>query len=301
MASKEGSLFSRFTLPLQSSGIPYMLVAMLLISSMFALSKCLGEKYSPAQLAFLRFCFGLIPLLPLIGRRGISACYTSRPWGHVWRCGFGLSALVMQFYALQHLPFAEATIVQYTSASLIALFGFLFLKEKPGHLVILALVLGFVGIAVLVNLQDMQFNIGLIYALSGAVMLALAMICLRSLGRTETAYTVTLLFTLLSILFTALPCFFSWHSVEPEDWLLFLGMGILGGGGQLAITKAYTLSPAATVAPFGYTSFLWAVVYGVIIWGQVPNFRTLIGAVLVIASGLLVGYSQALGRRKTAS
>ena len=272
----------------KSAGILYMIAAMALFSGMFALSKLLGQRYSPSQIAFLRFSFGLIPFLPIISRRGPSVCHTKRLWGHIWRAFFGLTSLVLQYYALQSLPLAEGTIAQSTSPMLIALFGVLLLREKPDYSILASIVLGFVGVVILSHPQDIKLDIGLAYALSGAALYALAMIGLRSLGSTENPLTSTIIFSLLSTLFTAPPAFFAWHSIETPDWLLFLGLGLLGGVGQLALTKAYALSTAATVAPFSYTSFLWATLYGVLIWNQLPDSKTLIGACFIVTSGILI-------------
>nr|WP_281415105.1 DMT family transporter [Azospirillum picis] len=125
-------------------------------------------------------------------------------------------------------------------------------------------------------------------ALGGAMTNALAMIAIRQLSRTEPPDTIVFYFTLLTTVLLALTLPFSWTTPDPLSWLMLLATGLCGGCGQLALTRAYSLAPAAVVAPLNYTSLLLAVTFGWLLWGEVPTGTMAAGAAVVMASGLYI-------------
>nr|WP_286209156.1 DMT family transporter [Azospirillum sp. A1-3] len=139
---------------------------------------------------------------------------------------------------------------------------------------------------------------GALIALFGALTNALAMIAIRQLSRTEVPNTIVFYFTLLTTVLLGLTLPFSWITPAPMDWLLLLATGLCGGGGQLMLTRAYSLAPAALVAPLNYTSLLLAVGFGWLLWGEVPTTAMAVGAAVVMASGLYILHRET--RRGTA-
>ncbi|MDX1923610.1 MAG: DMT family transporter [Alphaproteobacteria bacterium] len=270
-------------------GILFALIAMMLFSCMAAIAKHFADHYSAFQIAFFRFFFALFPLFPLIvSSGGVEVFKTKRFFGHVWRSLVGTASLITYFYSLQHLPLADAVAVSFTNPIFITLLSMVLLKEKVGRNRWIAIVLGFVGVIIIAKPDGLNLNIGVFFGLASSLFYALAMISLRTLGGTEKVLTTTSYFTVLASLMLALPAAFSWTAPPFLDLMIFIICGLLAGIGQLFLTSAYQNAPPSVISPFNYSSILWAVVIGFIVWGQIPALHVWIGATIVIATGVYI-------------
>jgi drug/metabolite transporter (DMT)-like permease len=133
---------------------------------------------------------------------------------------------------------------------------------------------------------------GSLVALTAAVCYALAMIAMRQLGRTEKPVTTVFYFTVVSTLLSALALPFGWTTPDGHALALMAGMGIAGGGAQYFSTRAYSLARAVVVSPFSYASLIYATILGWLVWGDVPAPHVIVGATVVIGSGLLILYRE---------
>lgn len=270
-------------------GIVFALIAMFLFSFMAALSKYLAARYSVYEIAFFRFLFALVPILPLIVMQGGWQVFeTKRFTGHLWRSFFGFGSLILYFYSIRSLPLADAVAVSFTNPLFITLLSILVLKEKVGVVTWVALALGFTGVLLIAEPKDLHLNIGVFFGLGSALFYAFAMTSLRALGATEKMVTTTSYFTLLATCYAAIPTYFTWVAPSFFDLMLFMSCGLVAGIGQLFLTRAYQLAPPSVVSPFNYTSILWAVILGFLVWGHIPEIHVWIGAMVVIASGFLI-------------
>lgn len=270
-------------------GILFALIAMMLFSCMAAIAKHFADHYSAFQIAFFRFFFALFPLFPLIvSSGGVEVFKTKRFFGHVWRSLVGTASLITYFYSLQHLPLADAVAVSFTNPIFITLLSMVLLKEKVGRNRWIAIVLGFIGVIIIAKPDGLNLNIGVFFGLASSLFYALAMISLRTLGGTEKVLTTTSYFTVLASLMLALPAAFSWTAPPFLDLMIFIICGLLAGIGQLFLTSAYQNAPPSVISPFNYSSILWAVVIGFIVWGQIPALHVWIGATIVIATGVYI-------------
>jgi drug/metabolite transporter (DMT)-like permease len=147
---------------------------------------------------------------------------------------------------------------------------------------------GFVGVIVMVRPGGGVFDVAAVIALAATMLYALAMIFIRSLGRSESTGAIAFYYTLLSTLVGAAFLPFQWVAPAPVDALLLVAIGLVGGCGQLLITSAFRNAPAAVIAPFDYISMLYVSLIGYAVWGDVPDRFLLAGAAIVIASGLYI-------------
>ena len=271
-------------------GIGSMLASVLFFSLMNVLAKLLMDRFPVTEVMFFRSLFALIPVCLSIhlGKGFAATLYTRHPWGHMGRSLIGLTTMVAMFWSFHLLPLGDAIALNFAAPLFLTALSVPLLSEKVGIHRWTAVLVGFAGVLIIVRPSGDVLNLGAIIALAGALTNALAMIAIRQLSRTEPPDTIVFYFTLLTTVLLGLTLPFSWVTPDPMDWLLLVATGLLGGCGQLMLTRAYSLAPAAVVAPLNYTSLLLAVGFGWLMWGEVPTGTMVIGAAVVMASGLYI-------------
>ncbi len=282
-------------------GISLKILSALAFTLMAALVKTLSARYPVGQLIFCRSFFAMIPLLIWLGFQGpiIANIKTSRFLGHLRRGLVGSTGMLCGFMALRTLPLPDAVAIGYAAPLLVVVLAAVVLKEKVRIYRWSAVAVGFVGVLIMLspylNLTSLAALFGggsatgAIFALAGAFCSAWAMTEVRRLSRSETTGAIVFYFTLLSSLIGLMTIVFGW--LAPLTWVdgaLMVLMGVVGGIGQILLTSSYRHGDASLVAPFEYTSMIWAVGLGWVLFGDVPQQVVLVGACVVIAAGIFV-------------
>ena len=252
-----------------------------------------------AELLFFRQA-GALPVVmtAVITGPGIASLRTGRFWSHATRTVIGLTSMTCMFGTLLLLPLAEATTMQFAAPLFATILGALALREPTGLHRWTAVMLGFAGI--LVVTQPGSGHIPLFGAMTGltaAFLSAMVSILLRRLGQTEPATTIVFYFSLLSLPVLA-P--FLVAAGSPHDlatWLLLVSIGLVGGVGQIAMTRSLTLAPVAVVVPMDYSGLIWATAFGYVLFGTLPSESTWLGAPIIAASGLYIVWREHLRAR----
>lgn len=281
--------------PLPLRAAAYAIAAELLFASMGAAIKLASSELPNEVVVFFRNLFGLLFVLPWLLRRGPGALATRHLRWHLTRGLAGLSAMYCFFYAIAHIPLAEAVLMKLTAPLFLPLVAFVWLRERPAAAVGGAVALGFAGVALVLRPGLRELSPVLLVALAGGAFAAVAKTGVRGLTRTEPITRVVFYFALIATLVSAVPLAWSWVEPSPRAWALLVLVGLLATGGQLFMTAAYGLGPAAQVGPFTYTSVLFASAYGWLFWGEALTVLTAVGAALVIASGLLTSRARESG------
>ena len=272
-------------------GIAYRVAAMACMAVMAALVKWTGGRGIPVfEIIFFRNAFAFVPLGLYIWRTtGFSVLKTQRPWGHLTRSTIGLSAMVCGFSALQHLPLTEATAFNFASPLFMTALSALLLGEVVGRHRWGAVLVGFIGVLIMVRPEPGHLNVvGVSLALGGAVSAAGAMVAIRQIAATEKGATIVFYFTLAGTVLGAVGSLFHWVTPDPLTLAMLILGGLLGGVGQLLLTEALRVAPVGVVAPFDYTQLIWATAIGFLVWGEVPHPATIVGALVVAASGVYI-------------
>jgi drug/metabolite transporter (DMT)-like permease len=256
---------------------------------------------STPELAFYRFAFGLPPLLAWMAWTGtFDAWRTARPMAHAVRAVLGLGTMLLAFSALAYLPLAESTTIGFAAPLFAVALSALVLKERVGPHRWSAVALGFFGVLVVMRPGGAEVpTIGLFLAIGSALGVAVVTIAIRQIGRTESAQTTVLWFSLLSMaaLGLLMPVYARAH--DFETWVILAALGLFGGIGQLLMTSSLRFAPVPVVVPFDYSQLLWAVLLGWWIFDNHPPATTWAGAAVIIASGLYTVYREhKLGRDK---
>jgi len=282
-------------------GIALIFLSSALFALMNATVKLLAGRLSPVEIGFFRQLVSLIPIAFVIMREGGPAVLrTRRPIGHLFRGLIGNLGMIVIFLSIAWLPLADATALSFSSPLFVTALSVPLLGEAVGLTRWSAVVAGFVGVIIMTHPSGAWLGRG---AGAGAgmgvlagFMSALMMITIRQLSHTEPAVRIVFYFASIGcLLFGALLPFF-WIWPTPWEWVGLIAIGLIGGLSQLSMTQAYRHAPASVLAPFGYSSILWSTLFGYLLWSELPGRRTLLGAAIVIASGLVIVYREARQR-----
>lgn len=270
-------------------GATHALISATAFSIMGACIKQAALSTPNELVVFIRCAVSLAILLPWLTRRGGAGIRTQRLGGHLLRAGFGIASMYAFFYAIAHLPLAEAMLLTYTMPLWIPFIAWLWLRERPSPVVFPAALLGLLGIALITRpgLHPVNTFAAIIGAVSG-LLAACAMVSIRRLTDTEPATRVVFYFALLGTAIACVPLLWAWQSPSPPALGLLIAAGALATFGQIHLTRAYSCAPAALVGPFTYVSVLLAAGIGWLIWDEQLDRWSLLGAGLVIVTCLMV-------------
>jgi drug/metabolite transporter (DMT)-like permease len=254
-----------------------------------AIGKSLTANYSPVEILFLRNLIAL-PIALLIAWRmgGTAALRSYRPAAHLARGVIWLCAATLFFTGLRYLGLAEATALVFAAPVFVTALSALVLAEHVGWRRWLAVLVGFLGVLVVVRPGSSTFHAASLFPVATAFVYATLMISARWVDPRESVWTLMLYLVGAGALLSGLLSPFVWTAVRVEDLGLFFGIALFGTVGMTLITQAFRFAPAAVVAPFDYSALLWATVLGWLIWGEIPDLVTYIGAGIIIISGLLI-------------
>ena len=270
-------------------GVLYMVGSVICFSIMDICVKWL-DYYPVGQVLFLRFFIGFIPIFFIIPKDKIFSFYkTSRPGLHTFRAISGALAIIALFLGLRELPLADVVSLTFGGPIFVTVASIFFLSEKVGIKRWSAVLLGFLGMLLIVQPAFIDVNYYYITPIVFCIFFACVAISVRSLSKTEANYTIAFYFTLLCTLLGLATIFFSdWIMPTLIDFVLFFVLGLCGSIANLLLTQSYRLAEASLVTPIKYLSLVFAIIFGYLIWSEVPKILTLLGASLVIASSLII-------------
>lgn len=277
------------------AGIGWLLLDMTLVSGgMTALVKAQGVTYPAFQLVFIRAMIGLMFILPLIWRHRREMARVKYPWRNIFRICCNAIALTSNFIAITLLPLATVNAVGFSRPLVTMAMAVAFLGESVSRFRWAGACLAFVGVLVVIGPGGAEFGVGVLVVLVSVVFGALAVIQTRAL-RQENTTVMMVFYTVGLAVITAVPAIFVWQPVKPLDWIPLLGIGLLAQAGQYCFLRAYRLAEASVLAPIGYLSIVVTTAAGYIFFGEVPDKRIVIGAVLILIALQTTAY---LERRK---
>jgi drug/metabolite transporter (DMT)-like permease len=258
------------------------------LTFMDALIKGLTLRYSAVQISYLRFAFGSLVAVAMWGiLRPALPTRASIVANSLRSIVIAITATAF-FFALSRLPFANCAALTFLSPLFTALFGAAFLKEELNRRIWLALAAGFVGMIIMlagdVTFTDMSPAAwaGAAAAVLAAITYALNVVILRARATQDPVPTIVLFQNIGPALILALPAVAVWQPLPPADVLTFAVIGCLGVGGHYLLAHAFALAPAATLAPVGYVVLVWATIFGVFFFGELPSAAAVAGALFIV-------------------
>jgi drug/metabolite transporter (DMT)-like permease len=258
------------------------------------------ETIPAGELVFFRCFFAMLPvLLYLLWRRQLrTGLKTKNILGHALRALAGASSMALGFYGLTRLPLPEATAIGYAAPLMIVVLSAIILKERVHAFRWTAVVIGLIGVMIILWPRLTIFTsgqpigeaeaIGALASLSGALLSAIAMLQVRKLVQTERTEAIVVYFFICATVLSLFTIPFGWQMPTPTQAALLIGAGITGGVGQLLMTSSYRYADMSVIAPFEYTSLLLTLVVGFIVFGDVPTWAMILGALVIVCSGIAV-------------
>ena len=248
-----------------------------------------SDDYPVGQVLFFRGFCGIIPILFLIPKdRFLDFYKTERPILHIKRCLAGLIAIVSIFVALRNLPLATVVSISFASPIFTTIFSIFLLNEKVGFYRWLAVFVGFIGIIIISEPGFSSLNIYYIYPIIFCLGLSYVAIAIRKLSATEPVWLISFFFSFSILIFSFFSLYQQWIMPSLIDLILLSSIGILGGIANLWLSQSYKFSEVSLVSPLKYLALVFAIVFGYLVWDEIPTIKTLMGALLVILSSFII-------------
>ena len=272
-----------------SLGIIFALLAVACFSGMDVLVKWQSATYAVVQVIFFRSILAFVPLgIMATFNGGWEAVRPNNVWAHIWRSLIGLCAMSSVFAAFSLMKLADVVAIVFAAPVFATALSVPILGEKVGPRRWFAVALGFVGVLIIIRPGTSAFDPTAVLALFGAACIGITTVYVRKLTRTESNGSIIFSFTLTTTVASAALLPFFWKTPGSLDLVMLCAIGLLGGIAQMFQTGAARNAEVATITPFKYTALLWAMFYGYLIWGEVPDGWTLMGAAIVGGSGLFI-------------
>jgi drug/metabolite transporter (DMT)-like permease len=277
-------------------GILWMLLSCLLFAHVNAIAKHLSMDYPTLQVLWVRFAFQALMSAPLLGRGLFHFMHTRVLGLQLLRSFYLAVCTVLFFVGLQLVSFVEITAVLFLAPILVTALSAPMLGETVGRRRWASVVVGFVGALIIVRPGTDILQLSAIVPLGAAAFLALYQISSRVVSRSDHAMTTLVYTPLVGVLITSVLVPFVWQAPNAEGWFFMVLLGILGIGGQYALIKAFEATEASVLAPFFYSLLIWATVLGFLVWDELPDAWTVLGAAVMIASGLYILHREQVHR-----
>ena len=272
-------------------GIAYMVAAVFVFSIMDSLMKRLSAHYAPLQISSLRCISSLVFLLvPIAWQRTWAALRPRNAPLHLFRAALGIGMLGSFVFAVHRLSLAQTYSLFLAAPLLMTALSVPLHGEKVTGKRWLAIIVGLSGVLVILQPWG-RGSISMIAAAAAALATlcySLSALTVRTLGRTNTSMSMVFWYLLLVSTGSGALALGDWRPVPPTDWVWLIGIGVTGALGQMWLTDAFRRAPPSVVGPFEYTAILWAFGIDWIFWSASPSPTLLLGACIVIVSGIVI-------------
>lgn len=260
-------------------------------------AKWLVRTLPVVEVVWLRFASHVIFAAVLLApRHGLSLVRTHRPGLQLIRSLFMPVMTALNFWALQYLQLAETGAIQFTVPILIAVMSGPLLGERLDAGRWAAIAVGFIGILVILRPGTEGFHPALLLALVNAVLYALFNLMTRKLAAYDPPEATQFLSALGAVILMAPFAFAAWQTPATAlEWAVACLIGVAGGLGHYFLAVAHRFAPASVLGPFLYQQIVWMVVFGYLVFGDVPAGAVVLGAAIVISSGLYLLYRERRG------
>ncbi len=283
-------LFARLSAPLR--GALWMLLAAAAFAAMTALVRVMGESLHPFEIAFWRNLYGLLFMAPWLARMGFGGLKTKRMGAYTLRGIFGLSAMLLWFWAITAMPMGEAVALSFTAPLFASLAAVVILHERMGLRRVMALIAGFVGALVILRPGVIAVTVPALVVLASSVFIACSVTMVKILSRTESPAAIVTWMGLFLTPASLIPALFFWRGPGLAETGVLVVIGGLATIGQVAMTRAYAATEATIVLPFDYARLPFAAAIGFFAFAEMPDAWTWIGAAIIAVATLYIAHRE---------
>ena len=263
------------------------MLATLCYASMDAISKFLVADHGVGQIMWIRCALMFLFSWFIVRRQGlVGSLRTTQPWLQVTRSLILIVESAIFVLAFRYLPLADTHAVAATSPLIVIALGVLFLGEKAGPARWLAVTAAFIGVLLIIRPGLRSLDWPVLLPLIGALLWASYQILTRLAARHDSADTSLIWAAVVPLIATTFVGPIGWQWPTLTVWLLLALISAIGAVGNYAMIKALDHAEAGAVQPYNYTLLLWATLFGFLMFGDMPDRWTILGAAIVVASGL---------------
>lgn len=244
----------------------------------------LGTNMNPVQAAFIRYCFGIVLILPLLSRAGIMSLDRDRLGFHALRGLVHGGGVILWFLAMSRIPISEVTALGFTTPIFVTLGAAVFLSERLKPYRVAAVLLGFIGALLILRPGLRVIDIGALAQLGAAPLFACSYLMAKSATRREASSMIVVLLSVFCTLTLALPALLVWRTPTLDELLLLGLTALLATSGHYCMTRALEAAEVSAVQPFTFLQLVWATILGLILFDETPDVWIWIGGAVIVGS-----------------
>ena len=272
----------------KSPPILLMIGAVFCFASMDATAKYLMKEIGPAQTIWARYTVQALLVTVLILPKISIYGKTKYPKLQFVRSVALMMATTLFFFAFSRLGLAEASAIFNISPVLITLGAFLFLREQIGPRRVIGILVSLLGALIIIRPGSGVFTLYAILPLGAAIFYSTYSLATRFVGTDESPWTSLFYSAIFGAICYSIYIVFNWNPMSNNALLLTIIIGLFGTTGHICLIRALTLGEASLVAPFIYTNLLFTTIWGFVLFGNFPDFWTIVGALIIVAAGIYV-------------
>lgn len=274
-------------------GVMLMVLATGCIAGMHGLVRHMTGELHPFVIAFFRNLVVPLFLLPLFVRAGWSVFRSNRIDLHAWRAAVGVIALLSWFYALSLLPLAEATALNFTSTIFVTIGAALFLRERVRLHRWSAVAAGFIGVLIILQPGRDAASLGGLLVLFSAMFWAASLVIGKAVTSHDGTVTIVAYMAVFTAVLSFIPALLVWQTPTLAQFVLLLAIGATGTAGYLLLTQALKEAEATVVLPLDFLRLVWASLFGYVLFSEVLDVTTWLGAALIALSAAYIAWREA--------
>ncbi|MFZ2754684.1 MAG: DMT family transporter [Lysobacteraceae bacterium] len=253
------------------------------------------------EIAFFRNLFGLIAALPLLLHHGPDLLRTTQLPRYLFRCVIGAVSMMASFWAIGHLPLAQAVALSYSTPIFVTIAAVIFLHEQVRARRWAAVALGFVGVMIIVRPGSDSFTAGSLVALTAAVLSGIVAIQIKQLSKVEPADRIVFYTTLLWVPMSLLPALTAWEWPHGIVWVWVIAAGFLGTGGHMLWTRALKVGDVSALTPISFMQLPIVAVAGWLLFQEPVDRWTALGAGVIFVANAYIAHRESQLVRRAAS
>lgn len=280
-------------------GAMLLALSALLFAIMGVLIREVSVGVNNETVVFFRNLVGVFFFMPMMLFKGFAPFRTQRLGGHFLRTFYGLGAMYCFFYAIAHLPLADAMVFTYAAPVFTPLLAWWWLRESLTPRIVGMVLLGFVGVLLVAKPSGAVFEPKAFAGVAASLLAAAAFVSIRAMSNSEPASRIVFYFATFSTLLSAIPMLWAHQPLTTQQLWLLLAIGLVATTSQLVMSKAYALAPPGKIGPLSYLAIVFSGAFAWFLWGEMPGLSSWAGAGLIFIASIL-SISTPSSRAKTA-
>jgi len=281
-------MIERLLRPTTGLALTYMLLATVLLALMHGVVRFVSADLHPFVIVFYRNVFGLIAIMPLLLRAGVSSLHTTHGWLYTLRAFVGILAMLCWFYALSKVPITNATALSFSTTIFASLSAWLFLKERMRIRRWAAIFVGIFGVLVVLRPDVDGFNRYALLVIFSSIAWGFSVTIVKKLAEVETVVSIVAWMGISMTFLSFFPALLYWQVPNGQQLLALCAIGVLATAGHLLMTRALQMADTAVVMSMDFSRLVWTAIIGSIFFAEILDRWTVVGAAIIFGAGLYI-------------